>query len=280
MKNLLKAAAIVSFILPVSVFATPIVIDGDLSDWGVSVADNNGSQFNAIRNDLIGYMIEDQNDKAGDGGYLGPNYGGQNYDGEFMGIALSGNTMTIAISTGQRSDNGFNRYSPGDLLLYTDQGIFGIEMGGGKGGTAVPVVTEGTAGATYTLNRSGYTIGYSDAATEQVAGSIWSDIDTILDPINPGTAVQFEINNNSQLLGLADFVYTSNSQTNQHSFYEMAFDITALPATSIDKVFWAPSCGNDELYVELDLPIEVSEPFSIALLALGLLGLFGVRRKR
>ncbi|THB70076.1 MAG: PEP-CTERM sorting domain-containing protein [Gammaproteobacteria bacterium] len=278
MNNLLKILSAATLALSAPIFATPFVIDGDLSDWGVTVADNNNSQWN-VRNDVLGYMVEDQNDRARSGGYLGPNYGGQNYDGEFMGVALSGNDLVIAISTGQRADNGFTKYSPGDLLIYTDLGIYALEMGGGKGATAVPVLTEGAVGSTYTLNRNGNTIGYADTAAAQVVGSIWSDVDFVLDPISPKREVQFEINGNSQMHGLADFVYTSTSETSQHAIYEMAFDLSAITATSVEKIFWAPSCGNDELYVQLDLPINIPEPAGIALFGLGILGLAGVRKR-
>ena len=63
--------------------AQAFTVDGNLSDWGVSVVDNNGSDF-VVSSDpsILGVHVEDQNDTAGNGGFLGPNSGGQNYDAE------------------------------------------------------------------------------------------------------------------------------------------------------------------------------------------------------
>lgn len=269
MFNALKLSVIVTaFMFPVIATATPLVVDGSLSDWGVQVGDYNTSQWSGVRSDLLGYMEEDQNDNAGNSGYVGPEYGGQNYDGEFMGVARSGQTLYIGISTGQRSDNGFSYFAPGDLLIETDQGTLGLEMGGGSGGTGGAIITEGQAGSTYTLNAHGYTVGHLQSSTAQVTGSLWSDVDLIFDPISPHTAVQFEINQASQLVTTADFVYSGNTFTNQHAVYEIAFDLSTLSNITIERIFWAPSCGNDELYVDLDLTIP--EPLTGLLLIPGI----------
>ena len=45
------------------------------------MADDNSSVFTLGRDfSVLSWMEEDQNDGNGDGGYLGPNHGGQNYD--------------------------------------------------------------------------------------------------------------------------------------------------------------------------------------------------------
>jgi len=117
--------------------AAALVVDGNLSDWGVHVADNNQSTFNFTANiGLLGTHIDDQCDLAGDNGYLGPHYGGQNFDAEMMAVALKNGRFYIAIVTGQRPDNGLARYNPGDLIIATAGGTFGMEMGGGQGGGA------------------------------------------------------------------------------------------------------------------------------------------------
>jgi hypothetical protein len=84
--------------------AAALTVDGNLSDWGATVADNNGSVFTptvaltgtAFASDgstQTTFFLEDTSDTAGNGGFVGPNYGGQNYDVEFMAASRSGNTL-------------------------------------------------------------------------------------------------------------------------------------------------------------------------------------------
>lgn len=107
------------------------VDDHSLSDWGLSfsgdtlvtpggmtVTNNfysaasgwtsnpNASPTFTVNGFTFSYNLENDSDSAGDGGYLGPHSGGQNYDGEFLGIGLSGQYLAVAIVTGQRPDNG------------------------------------------------------------------------------------------------------------------------------------------------------------------------------
>ena len=80
-----------------SALSAPMQVDGNLADWGVSVQDSRNahpaSVFSTVNvgagNKLFSYSIEDTNDLAGHGFYLGPQYGGQDYDVEFMAAALS-----------------------------------------------------------------------------------------------------------------------------------------------------------------------------------------------
>lgn len=244
-----------------------LIVDGDLSDWGAVVADNNSSVFTLGRDfGLISWMEEDQNDGNGDGGYLGPNHGGQNYDAELMAAALQGNSLFISIVTGQRPDNGLARYSPGDILIETNAGTYGLEVGGGVGGGLGTLLEEGAPGSTYLLNNSGYTTSHQDADPQQVTGSIWSDVDWLLDPINPKVPVQFEIDDGSAMLGMSDYAYTRDSQTAQHAVIELSFDTRMFAGQTIETVEWRPACGNDEL----DLAVNVTpEPSSLGLLAAG-----------
>lgn len=271
-----------------SSWATPITVDGNLSDWGVAVSDNNGSSFGSLAGNigLVAAHLEDASDIS-NSYYLGPGDGGQNYDAEFMAVARQGNTLFVALVTGQRPDNGMAYYSPGDFRFETSAGRFGVEAGGGKGhasSTATSAlgkaVTEGAAGSTYTLKSNGETLAYSDAAAAQTAGSLWRDVSWILDPIAPKEAVQFQINTLSQQLGMADYIFTRNSVTSQHAIIEFALDLGVFGGVDLYSLHWRPSSGSDEVDVALNLSTQVSEPGSLALLMAGMLAMAPAIRRR
>jgi hypothetical protein len=269
--------------------ASALTVDGNLSDWGITVADGNNSDFSNPNPGigLVSSFIEDQNDSAGNNGYLGPNYGGQNYDAEFMGVAIQGTTMYLAIVTGQRPDNGLTRYSPGDIYMTTPVGIVGIEVGGGIGGGAGGAIAEGAAGSTYILKSNGYTDSYGTTDAAQTAGSVWADADWTMDPIAPGSPVQMNINGASSKIADADYIYTRNSQTNEHAVIELALDITNLldeDGEGLIGIHWSPSCGNDVVtaFFQASIPptsTEVSEPGSALVWLVGV-GVIGAMRHR
>src|SRR3569832_2557113 len=233
--------------------SSPILGDVYLSVLDVVVSDGNESNFYLLNPSigLLGYHRDDQSDSAGDGGYLGPHYGGQNYDAEFMGGALQDSMLYVAIVTGQRPDNGRERYSPGDILIVTSNGLFGIEVGGGKGGNNGSAITEGADGSTYTLDGNGYTKEYKKADDVQVAGSVWTNVDWISDPFG-SLYVLFEITGSSEHVGDADYEYTRDSVTRQHAIIELAHDTTMYGDTTIYGKFWAPSCDNDALWLSIE----------------------------
>jgi hypothetical protein len=292
-KSCLAVAALgmgVGFALSLSATsASAITVDGNLSDWGITVADGNNSDFSSPSPGigLVASFAEDQNDFAGDGGYVGPNYGGQNYDGEYMGVAIQGSTLYIAIVSGQRPDNGLTRYSPGDIYLTTPVGIVGIEVGGGAGGGAGGTITEGAEGSTYNLNSNGYTQSYGTTDAAQTAGSIWANADWIQDPIAPGSPVQMNINGASTKIGDADYAFTRNDQTSQHSVIELALDLTNLldeDGEGLIGIHWSPSCGNDVVhafYLASTPPTstELPEPGSALVWLVGV-GVTGAMRAR
>ncbi len=305
-RRLIKAGSLAAAIAVSQGFATQnthaLTVDGDLSDWGITVADNNGSVFNTVSAPgLGGFHIEDQDDNAGNGGFLGPNSGGQNYDGEFMGVARQGNQLHFAIVTGQRPDNGETHYSPGDLRITLAGGdVYGIEFGGGAyNADTGAAITEGDMGTTYSLNSNGYTQsgGVTNHGGSELAGSVWLNPAWILDPIAPQTEVQ--IDHALTLggpVGMADYFYSRNEGVlgyytgTQHAIIEGSIDLaffglSPLEVSQITSIQWHPSCGNDELIVNPTFPPGspppgTPEPITAAMgiISLGALSLTTRRR--
>jgi hypothetical protein len=265
--------------------ASAITIDGDLSDWGITVADGNNSNFSSPSPTigLVSSFIEDQNDSAGAGGYVGPNYGA-----EYMGVAVQGNMMYIAIVSGQRPDNGLSNYSPGDIYMTTPVGIVGIEVGGGIGGGAGGLITEGDAGSTYNVNSTGHTVSLASTNAAQTAGSVWANANWIQDPIAPASPVQMDTSSAGTQIGNADFAYTRNTQTNQHSVIELALDISNLldeDGNGSIGIHWSPACGNDIVtaLIHVTAPItntEVPEPGSALVWLVGVSMIGAMRARR
>jgi len=282
MKQIL-ASGLLTLALGGPAYAGPMIVDGNVADWGITIGDNNTSNFAnpqvsapAI---LLGSMREDQNDLAGDGGILGPHRGGQNYDGEFMAVALAGHRLHVVIVTGQRPDNGLARFSPGDLRIVSNTGlIYGMEIGGGAGGGPGDSLLAGALGSTYVLNGSGYTQSHSSSA--RTTGSIWLAPNWINDAIEHNVPVQLANDGSGSLVGNAEFIYTRNTLTTQHSVIELSLDRAIFGDATMLDFYWAPSCNNDVLVVHDDLPGRIPEPSTLAALGIGFLGLRMIRRRR
>lgn len=257
--------------------AATLTVDGDASDWGFSVADNNASTWAPASGiGLVAMMLEDSDDLAGDGGIVGPNQGGQNYDAEVLAAAVQGSDLYIVIVSGQRPDNGLARYAPGDLHIMTDAGDYGVEIGGGAGGGSGTMLTGGESGSTYTLNSSGFTTAHNVAAAAQTAGSIWLDPTWLLDPIAPQEQTQMQITGGTHV-GDAEFRFTRDSVTTQHSIIEMAIPLSVFGGQTIENIIWHPSCGND--YLSLATTI-VPEPATWALALVAAIGIVPLARSR
>lgn len=255
-----------------SALAVPLVVDGNATDWGFTVADNNGSTFVPAKGlNLLNLMVEDADDNAGDEGYNGPSKGGQNYDAEALAAATQAGNLFIVIVTGQRPDNGLTRYAPGDIRIDTSDGFYGVEVGGGAGGGPGGALTEGSPGSTYQIDGDGFAVGTVFTPAHQTTGSIW---------LNPNfiSFQQLRITGGGTHVGDADYIYTRDTVTTQHAVIELSIPLSIFEGRTIKAISWDPACRNDELKIS---HLHVPEPPSIVLLALagGWLMVRGRRRK-
>lgn len=310
----LSMALVASMALPAGALAS---VDGDLVDWGVSMGPGGHITYDAaygaayqpvlgpgvttsVHNvtiaggRIVSATVEDSSDESND--YpVGPFWGGQNYDAEFLGLSLSnsGNTLSIALSSGQRPDNGWESpgkglYGPGDLVIKTIfNTYYGLELGGGPITASPADYTLGADGYTYEVDGSGYTEawnvpGYMPAGT---VGSLWQTSGIGSSDWLAGLGGMATQVVGGTLAGSATAVYANltGALLDDHAWIEI--DIaTNLFDSEIDWVRWAPSCANDVLYLTAEMisnPPEVPEPASFVIWGiLGSIGLGCARRRR
>jgi PEP-CTERM motif len=275
-------------------------VNGDLTEWGVTLLNNNGSNLrpNTVAPGASSslcttpasavWTCEDTNDNAPNGGLVGPQSGGQDYDVEFLGMArgtgVNANTLFVGIGSGLRPDNGANLYGPGDLFVTVNGVAYVIELGGAAGhtgGAAVGAQTQGADGSYYTLDGNGYTTSVT-SLPGQVVGSIWKVADGTTTQTAWATApTQWQKGLGAVSLGTATVYSTLDSFTqNQHAVIELGIDLGLFPAgngSTTIQLIWDPSCFNDVLSISGTTPVP--EPATMFLGGLGLIA-FGYAARR
>jgi hypothetical protein len=248
-------------LLGICLFSSPAAafytINGDVSDWGINLSA--ASSKNYLDNNLpsggndIDAYTEDNVDATTGFAYVGPGYSqGNLYDAEAMYFDNDNTYAYIAVITGTPQTG--SQFRTGDLffdtLLPSDNHYrYGINT---------------QSGQLYSVT------GWQNVVYSQHAIS------------NP-----WRIENGATLGNPGDtqFAY-STTAVNDHYVMEAKIPLFLLGLTSETTipnkklyVHWTMECGNDYLNLEGDISHHAPEPASLALLASGLVGLFGFRRK-
>ena len=251
---------------------TPITVDGYLDEWQLeggfppSVADRaNSDWIPGISG--VSYWIEDG---VGCKGYVGPGYGGQDFDQEAAYAACTPGHLYLALVTGTNS-TGEGREDPGDVFLDLDRdGNYDL-------GVATTDHRWIDAGKVYGPRPS------------YVNGRWWKYPD-----IPSSAPSQVHPYRSMELYDLgASFAYRNDMRGycdpdaydhNVIEFYLPFADMGIRHGPQID-IHWTGTCGNDLTFFTLDCgelgnpPEVIPEPGTLALGAIAL-GAIGLRYRR
>jgi hypothetical protein len=212
---------------------------------------------------------------VGNGGWVNPGYGGQNFDAEYLFYKIENNQLSIGLQTGfdiiNQNGQTFSgmQYYTGDLALSFDGSKSNYEYAIDFGN-----LTKGY-NSNQTISAQGVNVGTGVDAAGLYKATSWNN------DIYYGQSAPYGMSAGSMLVtaNAGNFQEGTGISGTELSFYNIfSFDLSNI--VNVDKNFildahWTMSCGNDAL----DGRANVPEPGSIVLLLIGLLGLLIARRK-
>jgi hypothetical protein len=249
-----------------------ITVDGDLSDWGVTLPNVPDAPPAAWVPSIGAHASQD--------GIISPGIGGQDYDIEAMYAAVLGDTLYFALVTGfdqggEAGDIFLPRYDGGDIFF---------NFGGGAGYNVAVRITDAL--------RIGSTgIGNVYQGDFSPVGDSYLNTEDVFIPMHQPTSNPWRVDDAAvgglgvSLVGTTTIAYVQDDTVADHNVYEFALDLSALGISGATvaqgfNVHWTMECGNDVMdwSVPGDL-VVIPEPAGMTLLGIGLLGI-AIRYRR
>jgi hypothetical protein len=267
-------------LLAMSAWSAPITVDGSLGDWGVNpspIIQNNNAQWGG---NTFGSHIADHS--VGSNGFVGPGYGGHDFDMVAMYSGIQGDMLYLAFVTGfdiQGVSDPYGRpynYFMGDVFI-----------------------DFGSNGGWYYNSNSDYNPGNWDLAfglnetqdPNATSLNAYTNFGVISTPQDvPGFYAGPYRVDGGDLAGSVDFAFEYgtvdngmvDNNGNFYHVYEFGYQLSADMLADLQNagnysVFSTMNCGNDFLYLTVDVPI-VPLPPAAGMVLLGMAGL-GIQRR-